>query len=235
MMNDSKMTYKDVLRFPASAAVMRNVPKNAFYKHLGVNAKMKLHFTDDVASITWLYKLAPSTINVTDGREVHEIVVFLFLLKNKEFPEEVFTLIDRNMPRHVLFLLQYEERYRLLLNYKEWADETAGTFRIIKTFATGWVTADKVDLPFEGQDMDKVYEVFAGSVSGFGTKSVEKTRRAIGLQEQIQMKTRQAESLQKKIRLEKQFNLQVEMNTEARALKKSIKELQNELKQITTI
>ena len=59
------------LKFPLTTIVGKPIPKNAFYKHLEVNAKMKQHFVEDVASIHWLYKLAPSTIPVEDGKLVH--------------------------------------------------------------------------------------------------------------------------------------------------------------------
>ena len=98
------------LKFPPTTIVGKPVPKNAFYKHLEVNAKIKQHFVDDVESIHWLYKLAPSTINVEDGKLVHEIVVFSAVLKAKDCPDDVFLFIDRNMPRHVVFILEYEDR-----------------------------------------------------------------------------------------------------------------------------
>ena len=78
------------LKFPRTTIVDKPVPKNAFYKHLEVNAKMKQHFVDDVVSIHWHYKLAPSTINVEDGKLVHEIVVFSAVLKDKDCPDDVF-------------------------------------------------------------------------------------------------------------------------------------------------
>lgn len=52
------------LHYPPTTLVGKPVPKNAFYRHLEVNAKMKQHFVDDVVAIKWLYKLAPSTLNV---------------------------------------------------------------------------------------------------------------------------------------------------------------------------
>lgn len=52
------------LHYPPTTFVGKPVPKNAFYRHLEVNAKMKQHFVDDVVAIKWLYKLAPSTLNV---------------------------------------------------------------------------------------------------------------------------------------------------------------------------
>lgn len=44
------------LHYPPTTFVGKPVPKNAFYRHLEVNAKMKQHFVDDVVAIKWLYK-----------------------------------------------------------------------------------------------------------------------------------------------------------------------------------
>lgn len=203
-----------------------------FYRHLDVNAKMKQRFVDDVTSFTWLYKLAPSTLNVADGKVVHEIAFFHVLLKEMDCPNDVFLFIDKNMPRHVVFILQHADHYRLLLNYKEWMSEKEGTFNIVKSFATEWMPRQQLSLTIEGQTMDKIYESFAGFISGFGTTSSEDTKRMVELQEQIEKKTRMAEALQKKVRAEKQFNRQMEMNAEARAVKSEIAALNNELNRI---
>lgn len=170
------------LKFPVSTKVGKPVPKNAFYKHLEVNAKIKQHFVDDVVGINWLYKFAPSTLNVADGTKVHEIVIFSAGLKSKDCPDDVFLFIDQNMPRHVIFILEYESKYKLLLNYKEWKDEKAGQFKIVKTFSTEWLTSDQINLSIEGQTMDAIYEVMAGQVSGFGTTKSEDTKRLVELE-----------------------------------------------------
>ncbi|MFA6780041.1 MAG: DUF4391 domain-containing protein [Paludibacteraceae bacterium] len=140
--------------------------------------------------------------------------------------------MDKNMPRHVVFILQHEDEYRLLLNYKEWQDQCAGTFRIVKSFATDWMTFDYLRLPIEGQTMDKVYESFAGYISGYGAKSSDYTKRIVELEAQISQKTRMVEALQKKVRTEKQFNRQMEMNAEARAVKSEIKKMNEELDEL---
>lgn len=243
------------LKFPRTTIVGKSVPKNAFYKHLEVNAKMKQHFVDDVVSIHWLYKLAPSTINVEDGKLVHEIVVFSAVLKSKDCPDDVFLFIDQNMPRHVVFLLEYADRYKVLLNYKEptpnrvllsslkwprceggrrsqWKDGQNVQFRIIKTFATEWLTDNQLLLTLEGQNMDALYEALAGQVSGFGTKKAEDTKRIVELEGMIDKARREVESIQKRIRNERQLNRQMELNGEARGIKKQIALWQNKLEQI---
>ena len=95
---------ENILGFPASTIYDKPVQKVAFYKHMEMNSKMKQHFVDDVAEMNWLYKLAPSTLNVSDGKRVHEIVVFVVRLKVKDCPLDVFTFIDKMMPRYILFV-----------------------------------------------------------------------------------------------------------------------------------
>lgn len=220
------------LKFPRTTIVGKPVPKNAFYKHLEVNAKMKQHFVDDVDSIHWLYKLAPSTINVEDGKLVHEVVVFSAALKSKDCPDDVFLFIDQNMPRHVVFILEYDNRHKVLLNYKEWKDGQNGPFRIIKTFVTEWLTDNQLLLTLEGQNMDALYESIAGQVSGFGTKKAEDTKRIVELEGLIDKAKRDVESIQKRIRNERQLNRQMELNGEARGIKKQIAQWQNELQEL---
>lgn len=220
------------LKFPRTTIVGKPIPKNAFYKHLEVNAKMKQHFVDDVDSIHWLYKLAPSTINVEDGKLVHEVVVFSAALKSEDCPDDVFLFIDQNMPRHVVFILEYDNRYKVLLNYKEWKDGQNGPFRIIKTFVTDWLTDNQLLLTLEGQNMDALYESIAGQVSGFGTKKAEDTKRIVELEGLIDKAKRDVESIQKRIRNERQLNRQMELNGEARGIKKQIAQWLNELQEL---
>lgn len=221
-----------MILFPASTLINKPVPKTAFYRNLDMNSGLKTHFVEDIDRIVWLAKLAPSTLNVEDGKEVHEITVFHVILKNTDVSDDVFLTIDRQMPRHVLFLLQFEERYRLLMNYKEWIDEVKGTFRIIKSFRTEWTDNDSLHLPINASNMDKLYEAFAGEISGLGTHSADDTKRIIELQELLKQKQRTIESLQKKVRAEKQFNRQMQLNAEVRTLKMEVETLLERILQI---
>lgn len=126
-------------------------------------------------------------------------------------------------------MLQFEGQYRLLLNYKEWIDETKGTFRIIRSFRTEWMNDESLALRIEGTSLDKVYESFAGQISGFGTHSADDTKRIIELQESLKQKQRTIEALQKKVRVEKQFNRQMQLNAEARTLKEEVAYLQEKI------
>ncbi len=223
---------ENLLNFPTSTRLKIVIPKTAFYKHLDVNTKIKQDFVEGVDKITWIYKLAPSVLNVNEGKEVSEIAIFQVQLKSKKYPNNLFLFIDKYLPRHTVFLLQYQEEYRLLLNYKEWQNRERNTYIILQSFVSAWMTRENLRLPLQGQTMDIIYENFAGTISGYGTSTREDTKQIIALEHQIQQKVRQAEALQKRVRLEPQVNRQIAENTEARSLKQEIKVLRQEIEKL---
>lgn len=211
-----------MITFPESTLVGKPVPKTAFYKNLEVNAKMKQRFVDDVASVTWVAKIAPSTLNVADGKTVHEITVFRMVLKKEEVPSDVLTLIDKQMPRHTLFLLQHDDAFCLLVNYKEWHDAANTRFDIVKTFQTGWTSADKLSLSLDGQDMDAVYSAIVKQVAGADITSEAKDIHTAVAQTKEQEALRQKiAALEAKIAKERQPKKKFELHQQLVKLKEN--------------
>lgn len=208
--------------FPKSTLVGKPVPKTALYRNLEVNAKMKQRFVDSVESITWTAKLAPSTLSVADGKTVHEITVFRMVLKKEEVPSDVLTLIDKQMPRHTLFLLQHDDDFCLLVNYKEWHDAANTRFDIVKTFQTGWTSADKLSLSLDGQDMDAVYSAIVKQVAGADITSEAKDIHTAVAQTKEQEALRQKiAALEAKIAKERQPKKKFELHQQLVKLKEN--------------
>ena len=208
--------------FPKSTLVGKPVPKTAFYRNLEVNAKMKQRFVDSVESITWTAKLAPSTLNVADGKTVHEIAVFRIELKDEAVPTDVLVFIDRQMPRHTLFLLQHDDDFCLLVNYKEWHDAANTRFDIVKTFQTGWTSADKLSLSLNGQDMDAVYSAIVKQVAGADITSGAKDIHTAVAQTKEQEALRQKiAALEAKIAKERQPKKKFELHQQLVKLKEN--------------
>lgn len=208
--------------FPKSTLVGKTVPKAAFYKNLEVNARMKQRFVDEVASVTWVAKIAPSTLNVADGKTVHEITVFRMVLKTDDVPSDVLTLIDKQMPRHTLFLLQHDDDFCLLANYKEWHDAANTRFDIVKTFQTGWTSADKLSLSLDGQDMDAVYSAIVKQVAGADITSGAKDIHTAVAQTKEQEALRQKiAALEAKIAKERQPKKKFELHQQLVKLKEN--------------
>lgn len=154
---------------PQSTIVNRVIPKKTFVNQLGANTRMKDHFTNDVIRVEWLAKLAPSTINVADGKEVHEITIFLVPIKDENCPDDIFSFIDGMIPRHTLFILRWGDMTCLHLNYKEWMESSTNTdktFRIAKTYRSQWIKDTEISLSIEGLTMDAIYEALVRQVAG---------------------------------------------------------------------
>nr|WP_302189781.1 hypothetical protein [uncultured Prevotella sp.] len=69
----------------------------------------------------------------------------------------------------------------------------------------------------------------AGVISGYGTSNSEETKRMVDLESLIQKGRKEIAALQKRVRTEKQFNRQLELNNEARVLKKKVAEWEKEM------
>ena len=226
---------ENILNFPQATIVDKNVPKNAFYKRADAahSAWMKQFLTDEFENITWLYKLHPSTLNVEDGEKVHEIDVFVCTMKHDHYSINPFCGLDDLLPRHTMFIVRYGESTDLLMQHKVMtivAGEEKWTRG--KTELQRNVDLGHISFSIEGQSMDKVYGNLLGQVSGLETKSEEDYKAAVELCRKIENTQKQILSLQKQIRSEKQFNLQMEMNAEARQLKKELGRLQQRLTEI---
>lgn len=193
---------------PQSTIVNRVIPKKTFVNQLGANARMKDHFTNDVVRVEWLAKLAPSTINVADGKEVHEITIFLVPIKDENCPDDIFSFIDGMIPRHTLFILRWGDMTCLHLNYKEWMESSTNTdktFRIAKTYRSQWIKDTEISLSIEGLTMDAIYEVLVRQVAGERIIiQSESLREDVEKSTQRELLLKEIEILKSKILKEKQ-------------------------------
>ena len=222
----------NILNYPTSCIVDNVVPKTMFYRFMEVSPRMKKHFVNDVESITWLYKLSASSLNVTDTPEMKEVEVFVAKLKSADCPKDLFTFIDENMPHHIIFILTVDDNYMILQNYKEWADETHTKFKISKSFSSLWVPQSELSLPIDGLSLPRIYDNFAASLSGIGQHKAGELSEIIKLKTQISAKEKELKALQAKVRSEKQFNLQMEMNRKVKAMRKELDDIKNQLEKL---
>lgn len=215
-----------MLNLPQNTIVNRIVPKNTFFKELETTTAMRRHFTDDIERIVWSNKLAPSTINVDDGDNVHEIVIFTVELKHPDCPNDVFAFIDRNIPRHTVFELSFSDKIKLHVNYKQWSDIQHTKFEIIETFTTDWMDAQNFEFRIDGKNLDCVYDNFVRKIAGerLTFKDAE-LKNAVMLTQQKASIEKKIEILKNKIRKEPQLKIKMEINDELKRLKNQLNNL----------
>ena len=222
----------NILGYPQSTIVGRVVPKMMFYKFMEVNPRMKVRFVNDVVSITWLYKLSASTLNVTDTPDLKEIEVFVAQLKQPDCPLDLFSFIDANMPHHIVFVLVHEDNAMLLINYKDWADNTHTKFKITQTFASLWVKTEELSLTIQGQSLPRIYENFVAQVSGIGEHKAGAMAEIVQLKKAIAKAEAELDALQKKMRREPQYDVQVKINKEVKVKRQEVEELKEKMEEL---
>lgn len=211
---------------PASTFVKRVIPKKVFIEQLGANTRMKEHFTNDIVKVEWLAKLAPGTLNVADGKEVHEISVFQVPIKEEDCPNDLFSFIDSLIPRHTIFVLCKGEQVCLHLNYKERIESTSKTeknFRITKTYRSAWINQTLLSIVIEGLDMDAIYETLVRQVAGSKIISQSDDLRSdVEKSNQREALLRELEILKKKEASEKQPQKKFTLHKKVVELQKKI-------------
>lgn len=219
----------NILNFPSTTIVNKPVPKNAFYGRSN-DSSLRDFLTHEFDGIIWLYKLSPSTLNVEDGEYVHEIDVFYCRMKEDKYSIKPFSAMDGLLPRHTIFIIEYGGKFDVLMHHKEMAlvkGEQKWKCGVSELKRNIQIDIDTLNI--QGQSMDAVYNGLLSQISGLFVSTKEEYKEQVDVRKQIESIQKQIMSLQKRIKAEKQFNRQMELNTEVRRLGKEITLLTDKL------
>ena len=212
-----------LIGLPKTTEFNRRIPKQKFYENLSITPALRRSFIDDVRGIYWRNKLAATTLNLAAGSSVTEIEVFEIQLNARSIDEAVLRQIDREIPYHILFLLSYENQYQAWIGYKEAAASGNQAFKVSQYYHTEWLDEARLSLQLDGLNLDTVYENFVRQIRNSVESEVWRVELSVSenvaLDQKRQQLEKQIAALEKKIRREKQFNKQVEMNAELKKLK----------------
>lgn len=211
---------KNVLGLPVSTEFNKRIPKQKFYENIAVTPAMKKAFVEQIKIIYWRNKIAATTLNLAAGEQVTEIEVFEVRLSAPELDESVLRQIDREIPYHILFLLEYEGKYRAVIGYKEAAaGKTA--FKIDRYYSTDWLDEDDLPVHLDGLSLDAVYENFVRQIAGevLADKNGTTLKESVEQQKQREQIEKQIATLETKIRKEKQPKKKFELIQKLSAMK----------------
>ena len=216
-----------MIGLPKSTEFNRRIPKQKFYENLTVSPTLKRFFVNQIKVIYWRNKIAATTMNLAAGEVVTEIEVFEVKLNESKLDESVLRQIDKEIPYHIIFMLEYDGKYQAWTAYKEVAASGNNAFKVGTYYHTDWLEETELPLMIDGLSIDKIYENFVRQIAGDALQaekqdslkdSVERDNRRQELQKQIA-------ALHSKVRKEKQLNKQVQMNAELKKMRKELEEI----------
>lgn len=216
-----------MLGLPKSTEFNRRIPKQKFYENLTVSPAVKRIFVEQIRVIWWRNKIAPATMNLAAGEAVTEIEVLEVCLSAPKLDEAVLRQIDKEIPYHILFLLEYEGKYQAWTAYKEAAGSGTNAFKVDSYYHTDWMEESALLLKLDGLNTDRVYENFVRQIAGetLTSGAGETLKESVVRDKRRQELQKQITALQVKVRRERQLNKQVQLNTELKKLKKALEEL----------
>ena len=216
-----------MLGLPKSTEFNKRIPKQKFYENISVSPTLKRVFIDQIKVIYWRNKIAASTINLAEGETVTEVEVFEVRLSVPQLDVAVLRQIDKEIPYHIMFLLEYDGKYQAWTAYKEKAGSGNNAFKVGTYYHTDWMPESALPLKIDGLNIDKVYENFVRQIAGdaLQTDNDETLRESVERDAKRQQLEKQIAALRIKVRKEKQLNKQMQLNAELKKLKKELEEM----------
>ena len=204
-----------MLGLPKSTEFNKRIPKQKFYENLSVTPALKRVFIDQIKVIYWRNKVAATTMNIAAGDTVTEVEVFEVRLAAPQLDVSVLRQIDKEIPYHIVFLLEYDGKYQ------------ANAFKVGTYYHTEWLPESELPLKVDGLSIDKVYENFVRQIAGGALQADnnESLKESVERDAKRQQLEKQIAALRVKVRKEKQLNKQMQLNAELKKLKKELEEI----------
>ena len=177
---------------PKSTEIAKQLPKKAIYSKFELKPAQRDRFDADISRIDIVNIVSSNTVpGLKEGERVKEFYVLLVSLKQEEVDEKNIMLLSKLIKQHIVFALAYQDRVRLAVVHE-------------KLFATDWEPLANAVLPLMGFDMDKVWENLVMAIGHFEVMEGVTIEEQITIDGEKQKIIKQIETLEKKVRLEKQ-------------------------------
>lgn len=215
-----------MLGLPKSTEFNKRIPKQKFYENLSVTPALRRVFIDQIKVIYWRNKIAVTTLNLASGEAVTEVEIFEVRLNDPKLDISVLRQIDKEIPYHIIFLLEYDGKYQAWTAYKEEASGN-NAFKVGTYYHTDWLPESELPLKIDGLNIDKVYENFVRQIAGDALQadSNESLKESVERDAKRQQLEKQIAALRDKVRKEKQLNKQMQLNTELKKLRRELEVL----------
>lgn len=189
-------------KLPKEALVNKFIAKNKFYEKTVLSAKLQNDFVDKIQKITWKYKIAESTVGISETGKVTEIQIFEIELKAEQIPHNLLKVIDKAIPYPILYCFVHQASVAYGISLKDSNSENY--------YFSDWNEEKNFD--FSGLDLEKVYQKLIKSFIGEEVQNRSSFAEIIQIDSKIKALENEIAVLENKIVKEKQFNHKVEIN-----------------------
>lgn len=145
-----------MLGLPSTTEVGRRLPKEAFYRHLTLDTKVRDEFVRLIERIEIANSVKPTTVALADGVRVHEILLLNFTLKGDEQPVNAMKAIARANSHMLVFYTEPRGTVYVLRSGLHSSSAVDNLVLVGKTLDEAWdsVCAQVIFRDTNGADID---------------------------------------------------------------------------------
>ena len=192
---------------PKYTIVNKSIPKNAFDNY--TSTKQKKLFSEYVNNIRWTNKLSSSTIKLP-SKEIEEIQIFNISLKKKGDISSLLEIIDRSIPYHVIFVINFNGEILLSVAKKHSHPNNENNSIIDWVFQSDWIMSNEFSYKLNlKESIDMIFSDICNQLSGNNNKSINELVESNLEKESLE---KIIIRLKQQIKTCKQFNKKVELN-----------------------
>lgn len=192
---------------------------------VGRKVKIELADIEQIKLITWANKLSAQTMNLAPGQTVQEIEVFRIRMAGDVLDSRVLNLMDKQIPYHLLFVLERSDgKCQLSVTYKEASQSGGSAFQLRQNYRTVWQTPEALTLNLTGLNMDALYEGIVRQIAGdaLAAPKAETLQAAVEQAQAWEKLQKQIDQLKSRMRKEKQLAKQMEIRREIQRLESGV-------------
>ena len=177
---------------PATTEIKKSLPKKAIYEKFGLKSAQRDAFDADISRIDIVNVVSPSTVpGLKEGERVKEFYVLIVALKRQHYDEKNILLLTKLIKQNMIFALVYNDLVRFAVVHE-------------KLFVMDWEPLEDAALPLMGLDLDKVWEHLVTTIGKFEVMEGVTMEEQIAIDGEKLKKIKLIESLEKKLKTEKQ-------------------------------
>ena len=177
---------------PATTEIKKSLPKKAIYEKFGLKSAQRDAFDADISRIDIVNVVSPSTVpGLKEGERVKEFYVLLVALKRQHYDEKNILLLTKLIKQNMIFALVYNDMVRFAVVHE-------------KLFVMDWEPLEDAALPLMGLDLDKVWEHLVTTIGKFEVMEGVTVEEQIAIDGEKLKKIKLIESLEKKLKVERQ-------------------------------
>lgn len=199
-----------MLGLPKSTEIAKQLPKKAIYEKFQLKSAQRDRFDADISKMTLVNVISQSTVPALQpGEKVAAIYVVDVILKTSEYDPKNIALLSNLIPQKMLFALRYNGKMQLAIYHT-------------KLICGNWMAEDNAELALLGTTLDAVWDNWVRSVGGIEVKEGNTLTEQITIDEERAKLLRQIETLERKVRTEKQPRRKFELYQQVQELKKQL-------------